>query len=91
MPTMNVSLSEEFVEFVTREVASGEYGTASEVVRDALRLLRREKAAYEEKLAILKREIAIGLEDMRAGRISTRSVMDILADLEKADGDSSAG
>src|SRR5204862_3012209 len=67
MATMNVSLSEEFVDFVNREVASGEYGSASEVVRDALRRLRREKAAEEEKLAILRREIAIGLEDARAG------------------------
>jgi antitoxin ParD1/3/4 len=85
MATMNVSLSKEFADFVNREVASGEYRTASEVVRDALRLLRREKAAYEEKLAILKREVAIGLQDVRAGRISERSISDILAELERDD------
>jgi antitoxin ParD1/3/4 len=83
MPTMNVSLSEEFVRFVNGEVASGEYSTASEVVRDALRLLRREKAAEQEKLAILRREIEIGLEDMRAGRISDSTVADILEELER--------
>ena len=85
MATMNVSLSEEFVDFVNREVASGEYGSASEVVRDALRRLRREKAAEEEKLAILRREIAIGLEDMQAGRLSKLTVSDILAELERED------
>ena len=85
MATMNVSLSKEFADFISRAVASGEYSTASEVVRDALRLLRREKAAEEEKLAILRREIEIGLEDMRAGRISTRSVMDILTEQEGAE------
>jgi antitoxin ParD1/3/4 len=85
MATMNVSLSDEFAEFINGAVASGEYSTASEVVRDALRLLRREKAAHEEKLAILRREIEIGLEDMRAGRISTRSVMDILTEQERAE------
>lgn len=85
MATMNVSLSDEFAEFIHRAVASGEYSTASEVVREALRLLRREKAAEQEKLAILRREIAIGLEDMRAGRISTRSVMDILTEQEQAE------
>ena len=83
MATMNVSLSDEFVRFVNEEVASGEYASASEVVRDALRMLRRQKAAYEEKLAILKREVELGLEDMRAGRISTRTVKDILADQER--------
>ena len=85
MATMNVSLSSELVDFVNREVTSGEYATASEVVRDALRLLRREKAAYEEKLLILRREIAIGLEDVEAGRISNRSVMDILAEQEQSE------
>jgi len=44
MPTMNVSLPETLSEFVERELATGEYGSASEVVRDALRLLKREKA-----------------------------------------------
>ncbi len=83
MATMNVSLSDEFVDFVNREVASGEYATASEVVRAALRLLRREKAASEERLLILRREIAIGLEDVRADRISNRSVMDILTEQEQ--------
>lgn len=85
MPTMNVSLSEEFVGFVNGEVASGEYATASEVVRDALRLLRREKALHDEKLAILKREVEIGLDDMRAGRISNRTALDISAELDAED------
>src|ERR1051325_4235279 len=85
MATMNVSLSEEFVDFVNREVASGEYGSASEVVREALRMLRRDKAAEQEKLAILRRANGSGLGDGRAGRISTRSVMDILTEQEKAE------
>ena len=85
MATMNVSLSKDFVDFVNREVASGEYGSASEVVREALRLLRREKAAHLEKLAILRREVGIGLEQVRAGRLSTRSVMEILAEQEQAE------
>jgi antitoxin ParD1/3/4 len=82
MPTMNVSLPAALAEFVEKEVASGNYSTASEVVRDGLRMLREERAVYEEKLAILRREIQIGLDDVAAGRFSDRSVMDILADIE---------
>lgn len=82
---MNVSLSEEFVEFVNREVASGEYSSASEVFRDALRLLRREKAAEQEKLTILKREVAVGLADLRAGRLSSRTATEIAAELDGPD------
>ena len=82
MPTMNVSLPAALAEFVEKEVASGNYATASEVVRDGLRMLREERAVYEEKLAVLRREIQIGLDDVEAGRFSDRSVMDILADIE---------
>jgi antitoxin ParD1/3/4 len=85
MPTMNVSLPAEFVAFVEGEVASGEYGTASEVVRDSLRLLRRAKAAREERLAVLRREVGIGVEQARSGRLSGRSVADIAAALRKDD------
>jgi antitoxin ParD1/3/4 len=81
MPTMNVSLSDEFVEFVESEIASGEYGTASEVVRDALRVLKRERAARDEKLAVLRRELAIGLEQAQSGRFSEKSVADIAESL----------
>jgi antitoxin ParD1/3/4 len=77
MATMNVSLSKEFAEFVEAEVASGAYATASEVVRDGLRLLRREKAAHDEKVEILRREIGIGVEQARRGRFSQRSIADI--------------
>lgn len=77
MPTMNVSLPRELAAFVEDEVASGDYSTASEVVRDALRLLRREREQYEQKMAILRRELQIGMDDIEAGRISTRSVQDI--------------
>ncbi len=79
MATMNVSLSNEFADFVEGEVASGAYASASEVVRDGLRLLRREKAAYDERIEILRREVGIGIEQARAGQLSKRSVADIAA------------
>ena len=84
MPTMNVSLPSELAAFVEGEVASGQYGTASEVVREALRLLRRSREEYEQKMAILRREIQIGLDDIDAGRISDRTVEDIAAETRAA-------
>jgi len=85
MPTMNVSLPAALAEFVEKEVASGAYSTASEVVRDGLRLLRREKDIYEEKLAVLRREIQVGLDDIEAGRIDHRTLEEISADLFRED------
>ena len=81
MPTMNVSLPAALAEFVEREVASGAYSTASEVVRDGLRLLRREKDVYEEKREILRREIQAARDEVDAGQFSEESVMDILAEV----------
>ena len=47
---MNVSLTKELERFVSRKVESGRYTSASEVVREALRLLEgQEKAQAEER------------------------------------------
>ena len=40
---MNVSLTEELASFVSEKVASGRYGSASEVVRTSLRLLEEQE------------------------------------------------
>jgi antitoxin ParD1/3/4 len=77
MPTMNVSLPQALAEFVEKEVASGNYSTASEVVRDGLRMLREERAIYEEKLAILKREVQRGIDQIDAGEFSDLSLPDM--------------
>jgi len=85
MPTMNVSLPKALAEFVEEAVASGQYGTASEVVRDGLRLLQYEREARAEKLTILRREIQIARDEVNAGQFSEESVMDILAEVRAED------
>ncbi|MEO8377492.1 MAG: type II toxin-antitoxin system ParD family antitoxin [Candidatus Sumerlaeota bacterium] len=49
-------------------IADGHYATASEVVRDGLRLLQKTKEDREAKLKALRKEVQIGLEDLKAGR-----------------------
>ena len=82
MPTMNVSLPQALAEFVEKEVASGNYSTASEVVRDGLRMLREERAVYEEKLAILKREVQRGIDQIDAGEFSELTLPEIYAQVK---------
>ncbi len=82
MATMNVSLSKEFADFVEAQVSSGCYASASEVVRHGLRLLRLEQAVQDEKIAILRREVGIGVDQARQGRFSKQSVADICAELD---------
>lgn len=83
MPTMNISLTAELASFVEREVKSGRYASASELVREGLRLLEREKAAYEEELALLKAAVAEGIADMEAGRFSDLTARELAEELLK--------
>ena len=68
MPTRNVNLTEALDAFVEQAVASGRYGNASEVVRDALRRLETGIAEDSARLAVLEAAINEGLADHDAGR-----------------------
>ena len=65
---MNVSLTPELEKWVQTKVQSGLYGSSSEVVRDALRILHQFEEERIRKLSALKSEIQIGLEQLHAGR-----------------------
>ncbi len=82
MPTMNVSLPAGLARFVDSAIESGDYGTASEVVREGLRLLQQRREKHAAMMEALRREVAIGIADADAGRFSDDSVYDILAEVE---------
>ena len=65
---MNVSLTPKLEKLVAECVKSGEYNNASEVVRQALRLLQTEQALHKAKLKRLKADLAKGEADIKAGR-----------------------
>lgn len=66
---MNVSLSPELEKFVHEKVSSGHYTSASEVVREGLRLLIAKDQLTAIQVAELRRKIEEGLADARAGRL----------------------
>lgn len=63
---MNVSLTPELEELVDEKVQSGMYHTASEVVREALRLLKERDDFQAHRLEELRRDIAVGVKDLNA-------------------------
>lgn len=65
--TLNVSLTPDLSRFVENRLRSGKYQTASEVVREALRLLEGRDQAPVGSVEELKRSIEIGLAQLRRG------------------------
>jgi len=64
MRTMNVSLPEALEAYVNRLVETGTYTSASEVVREGLRLLQQRNAAAQ----ILRAEVQEGLAELDRGQ-----------------------
>lgn len=77
MRTMNVSLTPEMADFVEKELAAGDYATASELVRDALRVLRRDRDLESERIEVLRQAIDHALDQTEQGQFSRRGVMEI--------------
>lgn len=64
---MNVSLTKELENFIGELVASGMHFSASEVVRDGLRLLKEQEALKKMRVEELRAEIMLGIEDLKTG------------------------
>ena len=65
---MNVSLTPALEKLVQRKVDSGLYNNASEVVREALRLMKESEEFRRAKLKKLKAALAKGEADIVSGR-----------------------
>ena len=75
--SLNVSLPPELENRVRQHVESGLYSSASEVIREALRLFEAYQSAQAASLQALKADIAQGVADLEAGRTSDVSAASI--------------
>ena len=64
---MNVSLTPEFERYVPEKVKSGLYSTASEVIRDGLRLMQERDRLSTARLKQLRDDIQVGLDQLARG------------------------
>lgn len=81
MANTSLSLGEHWEVFIKNEIASGRYGSASEVVRDALRTLEERNT----KLASLRRHLEEGAEQARRGEFVAQPLGEMLDDFRAAD------
>ncbi len=66
---MNISLTPELEHLIDQRVKSGMYNSASEVVREALRLLVERDQLKEIKLDELRRQIQVGIDQADRGEV----------------------
>lgn len=72
---MNVSLTPHFEQFIQTLVGSGKYHTASEVIRDALRLLQEREDLAMEKREALKALIEDGMNSGDAKPLDMKKIV----------------
>ena len=66
---MNISITPELENFIASKVESGMYQSASEVVREALRLLCEREEYRQKRIEELRREIEIGWQQAERGEL----------------------
>jgi antitoxin ParD1/3/4 len=64
---MNVSLTKELEDLVSDKVATGRYHSASEVIREGLRLLEEHDLLRQARLSQLRNDIQIGIDQLDRG------------------------
>ncbi len=72
--TININLTPQLEAMVREKVASGRYGSASEVVREALRLMQEHDHLRTVKLEQLRSEVRAGIESGSAGELDIAAI-----------------
>jgi antitoxin ParD1/3/4 len=78
--TINISLPAEMEARVREHVASGLYGSASEVVREALRLFESYQSVRASTLLALRTDLEQGLLDRQTGRVAPMDMATLKAE-----------
>lgn len=81
---MNITLGTEFEKRIQEKVASGMYTSASEVIRDGLRLLFEKDMQKQQQLDVLRQEVAKGFEQLSAGEHSSKRTLDIFDEVNRS-------
>jgi antitoxin ParD1/3/4 len=80
---MNVSLTPELEQLIHKNVETGLYLSASEVVREALRLLEERDKFQAMTFAEVRKEIQIGIDQADHGMVAPLDVQETLAKVRR--------
>lgn len=79
---VNVSLTPELEQYVEQKLQTGAYNDSSAVMREALELLKERDEHRQAKLEELRRDIAIGLDQLARGESGPLDIEAIIADAQ---------
>lgn len=65
---MNVSLTPELEKYVHDKVSGGLYTSASEVIRESLRIMHSYEELQQKRIAELNDAITIGMKQLQSGK-----------------------
>jgi antitoxin ParD1/3/4 len=88
MPTRNINLTQHQDKLIAKLIESGRYQSASEVVRDSMRLLEDKETEYQAKLSALLEAAKLGEAAYQSGefaRLETEGDIDRMFDEIEAD------
>ncbi len=74
---MNVSLNPTLENYIKEKMDTGMYNSSSEIIREALRLLKEQ----DEKKKYLRQALSEGIKDLDEGHISTQSPSEIFEEV----------
>ncbi len=86
MATMNISITPQLAQLINDKVTSGRYHSASEVIREGLRLLKEQDEIRRLRLEELRKEIQKGVDQLERGEAKTFSSGEELAAHIEAEG-----
>ncbi|MEI8295787.1 MAG: type II toxin-antitoxin system ParD family antitoxin [Alphaproteobacteria bacterium] len=81
---MNISLNSQLEHFIEQKIKSGFYNSASEVVREGLRLLIEKEMLFQQQITKLNQDIDLGLQQLSLGEgIEGEKVFNEIKNLSK--------
>lgn len=80
---MNVSLTPELDNFIHDKVESGMYHSASEVIREGLRLMQQRDERHKARLEQLRKEIQVSVDQVERGEYTDYTVDELPQLLEE--------
>ncbi|MCF6299842.1 MAG: type II toxin-antitoxin system ParD family antitoxin [Proteobacteria bacterium] len=72
---MNITLGAEFENRIAKKVKSGLYTSASEVIRESLRMMFDQDLIREKKISVLSQQVLQGFSQLESGSYTDENIM----------------